>query len=667
MIRTHPIHRHGWVKFFLLLSISTFIFSLQKGLSMTSNIALIPRKVLFGNPHKAMVRISPNGKYLTYLAPVDNVLNVWLQPLNSKEPPIPLTQDTGRGIQNYGWTYDNQHLLYVQDRDGDENWRLFKINIHTKKITTLTDEKNVQVQILATSYKHPNVVFIGLNARNASYHDIYKLDLTTDTKQLVYENNEFATFLVDEDLHLRLAGKMTETGSMNWFIQKDGKWELYRSFNSEDQSTSGPAGLSKDGTKIYWLDSKGRDFAVLTLSSIESKKEKIIATPEKTDFSSATFHPTENLPLWVGEDYLKPQRKFVDNTYKKDFDYLESLRTGVPTLVTSTLDFNQWIVAYLTDVGPVYYYLYNRAEKKADYLFSSNKQLENLPLSRMHPVKIKSRDGLTLVSYLVLPSGLSLDAAKNLPTVLYVHGGPHDRDSWGYNARFQWLANRGYAVLTVNYRGSGGFGKKFLHAGDKQFARKMHDDLIDGVNWLIQKKISDPQKISIFGGSYGGYATLVGMTHTPDVFACGVDIVGPSNLVTLISSFPPYWKPMIQDWIQKIGDPATEEGQALLKERSPLHYIDQIKKPLLIAQGANDPRVKQAESDQIVDAMRKKKIPVTYVLYPDEGHGFVKPANRISFYAIAEKFLGDCLGGKVEPVGEDFKNSSLQVKEGAIQ
>lgn len=652
----------------IFLCLLVFIsFLSQKGFSMSHHAPLVSRKALFGNPDKAMVRISPDGKYLTYLAPLNNVLNLWVQRLGSEEPATPLTHDTGRGIQAYNWTHDNHHLLYVQDRDGDENWRLFKVNILTQKVTTLTDEKNVQVQILATSHKHPESVLIGLNARNASYHDVYKLNLENDKKDLLYENNEFATFLVDEDLTLRLAGKMTETGSMNWFIQKNKKWELYRSFSPEDQSTSGPIGLSKDGTQIYWLDSENRDLAILTLSSIDSKKETVLATPEKTDFSSATFHPTENTPLWVGENYLKPKRKLLDQTYKEDFDYLEMLRPGIPSLVTSTLDFNQWIVAYLTDTGPVYYYLYNRASKKAEYLFSSNKKLENLTLSPMHPLEIKSRDGLTLVSYLLLPPGESLETARNLPAVLYVHGGPHARDSWGYDARFQWLANRGYVVLTVNYRGSEGFGKKFLHAGNKQFARKMHDDLIDGVNWLIDKKIADPKKIAILGGSYGGYATLVGLTHTPDVFACGVDIVGPSNLVTLISSFPPYWKPLLQEWIRKIGDPTTDEGLALLKERSPLHYIDQIKKPLLIAQGANDPRVKQAESDQIVEAMRKKKIPVTYVLYPDEGHGFVKPANRISFYAITEKFLADCLGGQVEPVGDDFNNSSLQVKEGVIQ
>ena len=364
---------------------------------------------------------------------------------------------------------------------------------------------------------------------------------------------------------------------------------------------------------------------------------------------------------------MKPEKEFLDKTYAKDFQYLETLRPGtVPTLAGTTLDFNQWIVACLSDYGPVYYYLYNRTYQKADYLFSNRKSLEGLALSPMVPLELKSRDGLTLVSYLTLPPGISLKTAQNLPTILLVHGGPESRDSWGYDSQHQWLANRGYAVLSVNYRGSSGFGKKFVTAGNKEWGRKAHDDLIDAVQWLIKEKISDPHKIAIFGGSYGGYATLVGLTFTPDVFACGVDIVGMSNLITLLNSFPPYWKPILSSIIQKAGDPKTEEGLKLLAERSPLTHVDKIKRPLLIAQGANDPRVTQAESEQIVDAMRKRNIPVTYVLYPDEGHGFAKPDNRISFYAVAEKFLAACLGGKFEPIGDDFKGSSIQVKEGAI-
>ncbi|MFN7662941.1 MAG: alpha/beta fold hydrolase [Alphaproteobacteria bacterium] len=630
---------------------------------MNANIPLISRQILFSNPQKALVKISPNGKYLTHLAPHHNVLNIYIQTLGSKTPPQPLTQDQGPGIQSYSWAYDNDHLLYVQDKDGDENWCLFKLNIHTKKITALTDEKKVQVKILGISHKHPHLIVVGLNNRKPEYHDLYQINLLTGTKEKILENDEFGDFLIDDDLHIRLTCKTTDSGEIDWFVRKETKWEKFRSFNAEDQANSGPLNFSKNGDQLYWLDSTGQDLAALTLTDLDSKKTTYLAHPQKTDFSSAVFHPTENVPLWVGETYLKPQKKFLDQAYEADFKHLESIRPGsIPLLTSSTLDFNQWIVAYYSDTGPVYYYLYDRATKKTEYLFSQRPQLENLSLSPMIPLEIESRDGLTLVSYLTLPQGLTLETAHHLPTVLLVHGGPQSRDTWGYDAQHQWLSNRGYAVLSVNYRGSDGFGKKFISAGDKQSGHKMHDDLIDAVNWLIQKKISDPAKIAIQGGSYGGYATLVGLTMTPDVFACGIDLVGPSNLLTLLNSIPPYWKPYLATIIKKYGDPRTEEGQKLLKERSPITYVDRIKKPLLIGHGANDPRVKQAESDQIVEAMKQKNIPVTYVLYPDEGHGFVKPENRISFYATVEKFLAQFLGGRFEPIGDDYKGASLQIK-----
>jgi dipeptidyl aminopeptidase/acylaminoacyl peptidase len=279
----------------------------------------------------------------------------------------------------------------------------------------------------------------------------------------------------------------------------------------------------------------------------------------------------------------------------------------------------------------------------------------------MKPVVIKSRDGKDLVSYLTLPP----NAAGPVPTVLFVHGGPWARDYWGLNSSHQWLASRGYAVLSVNYRGSVGFGKAFVNAGDKEWAAKMHDDLLDATDWLVKEKIADKSKIAIMGGSYGGYATLVGLTFTPDVFACGVDIVGPSNLNTLLSTIPPYWAPMFEQFAKRVGDPRTDEGKKLLDDRSPLTRAGAITKPLLIGQGANDPRVKQAESDQIVSAMKAKGLPVSYVLFPDEGHGFQKPANRIAFNAVAEIFLAEHLGGVYQPIGDDFKGSSITAPEGA--
>jgi dipeptidyl aminopeptidase/acylaminoacyl peptidase len=323
------------------------------------------------------------------------------------------------------------------------------------------------------------------------------------------------------------------------------------------------------------------------------------------------------------------------------------------------------------DVGPVRYYLYDRGAKKARYLFNNRPELEGLPLAKMHPVVIRSRDGLDLVSYLTLPAASDLDGDavpdSPVPMVLLVHGGPWARDSWGFNPLHQWLANRGYAVLSVNYRGSTGFGKKFVNAANKEWAGKMHNDLLDAVDWAVERKIAQKDNVAIMGGSYGGFATLVGLTFTPDVFACGVDIVGPSNIRTLLETIPPYWAPAVAMWKSRVGDHTSAEGREFLDSRSPLTRVANIKKPLLIGQGANDPRVKQSESDQIVKAMQEKNIPVTYVLFPDEGHGFTRPQNRMSFFAVAEAFLGEHLGGKVEPIGSDLKGASIEVPAGADQ
>jgi dipeptidyl aminopeptidase/acylaminoacyl peptidase len=337
-----------------------------------------------------------------------------------------------------------------------------------------------------------------------------------------------------------------------------------------------------------------------------------------------------------------------------------------------TLDDKKWIVTYVMDNGPVRYYLYDRSKKKADFLFTNNQDLEKATLAKMTPVIIKSRDGLDLISYLTLPSteratGSTPRPSKPLPLVLNVHGGPWMRDVWGYSPRHQWLANRGYAVLSVNFRGSTGFGKNFINAANLEYAGKMHDDLIDAVNWATKEKIADPQKVAIMGVSYGGYATLVGLTFTPDVFACGVDVVGMSNLATSLSNFTPYGTPGIEMWKHRCGDHRTEEGRSFLNQRSPLTFADRIKKPLLIGHGANDPNVKQSESDQIVKAMQDKKIPVTYVLFSDEGHGFARPENRMSFNAVAEGFLAQHLGGRYEPIGGDFKGSTISVPTGTAQ
>jgi dipeptidyl aminopeptidase/acylaminoacyl peptidase len=381
------------------------------------------------------------------------------------------------------------------------------------------------------------------------------------------------------------------------------------------------------------------------------------------------IHPTEKHPQAVSFTHERRRWEVLDQDVAPDFERLAEVDNGDFSIVSRTLDDRRWVVAYVLDAGPVRYHLYDRDSREARFLFSNRKDLEGLPLVPMHPVTIQSRDGLDLVCYYTLPPDSGPDGtgkpAEPVSMVLHPHGGPWGRDTWGYNPFHQWLANRGYAVLSVNFRGSTGFGKGFINAGNMEWGRRMHDDLIDAVQWAVDKGIADADRVGVMGGSYGGYSTLACLTFTPDTFACGVDIVGPSNLVTLLETIPPYWAPMIELFAKRVGDHRTEDGRKLLAERSPLTHVDRITKPLLIGQGANDPRVKQAESDQIVTAMQEKGIPVTYVLYPDEGHGFARPENRQSFYAVSEAFLAEVLGGRFQPIGSDFQGSSITVPAGA--
>ena len=358
----------------------------------------------------------------------------------------------------------------------------------------------------------------------------------------------------------------------------------------------------------------------------------------------------------------------LDPGIQPDLDLLRGVTDGDVEINSRSLDDRYWIVVYVTDTSPLRYYLYDRTQRKVQFLFTNRKDLESYPLVKMNPVVIPARDGLQLVCYYSLPLGSDSNGDgipdHPLPMVLNPHGGPWGRDFWGLNTWHQWLTNRGYAVMNVNFRSSTGFGKSFVNAGDREWGGKITEDQVDAVKWAIEQGIAAADQVAVMGGSFGGYSTLAGLTFTPELFACGVDLVGPSNLVTLLESVPPYWKPMLQLFTTRVGDHRTEEGRALLKKHSPLTYAERICRPLLIGQGANDPRVKQAESDQIVQVMQEKKIPVTYLIYPDEGHGFARPENNLSFYATAEIFLAKCLGGRFEPIGSDFENSSIQVVAG---
>ena len=641
-----------------------------ENISQIDAAELIPREVLFGNPDKITVRLSPDGTQISYLASVDGVLNVWVGPADDPDSAKPVTNDTDRGIRIYFWAYTNEHILYLQDQAGDENWRVYSVNLETDQTTDLTPLEGVQARIQAVSQKFPEEILISLNDRDPTLHDIYRINITTGEKSLVMENEGFVGFTTDDEYNVRFAERLTPDGG-NEISQatEDGGWELFMDIAMEDLLTTGIVGFDKTGTILYMIDSRNRNTAAFFTMDLETGEQTLIAEDPHADTSNLMIHPTEKIVQAVAFTYERRHWQIIDELIADDLAYLKTVADGDVEVVSRTLDDEYWMVAYVLDDGPIQYYRYDRGEKSAEFLFTHRKALEGLSLAKMHPVVIKSRDGLDLVSYYTLPIGSDSDLDgypdEPLPMVLFVHGGPWARDNWGYNSVHQWLANRGYAVLSVNFRSSTGFGKAFINAGNLEWGGKMHDDLIDAVNWTVQEKIAEPNQVAIMGGSYGGYATLWGMTNTSDTFACGVDIVGPSNLTTLFETIPPYWEPQIELFATRMGDARTEDGRAFLAGRSPLTYVDQIEKPLLIGQGANDPRVKQAESDQIVQAMQDANIPVTYLLYTDEGHGFARPENRLSFYAVTDAFLAEHLGGRYEPIGDDFEGSSVTVPVGA--
>ena len=650
---------------------------------------LIPRDVFFDNPQRAGLQVSPGGDKISFLAPVDGVLNVWVAPADAPADARPVTKDDHRGIRQYFWAYTNDHILYLQDKGGDEDFQLFSVNLDTLEEKLLTpfdsiagpdgqpmqgvDGKQLRptVQVQRVSDKFPKVILIGLNLRSPYFHDLYRVDIETGDLTQVIENEGFVGFMTDDDYNVPVALAFTPQGGIAILKRDADQWAPLIEAGPMDSLSTTPVDLTKDAKAMYLIDSRDRDTSALTRVELATGDQTIIYSSDRADISNLMMHPTEHTIEAVATEYDRTHWTVIDDAVADDIAFLDTVTDGDWQVTSRSHDDTTWTLAYVMDDGPVRYYLYDRPAKKATFLFTNRPSLEGLPLAKMHPVVIKSRDGLDLVSYLTVPvaSDPDVDARPDapLPMVLLVHGGPWARDSWGYSGYHQWLANRGYAVLSVNFRGSTGFGKDFINAADAEWSGKMHDDLIDAVDWAIKEGIADEDRVAIMGGSYGGYATLVGLTFTPEKFACGVDIVGPSSLITLLRNIPEYWRPFLPVLTTRVGDPDTEEGRKYLESISPLTYVDKIVKPLLIGQGARDPRVKQVEADQIVEAMKERHIPVTYVLFPDEGHGFQRPENGTAFNAVTEVFLAEHLGGRYQPIDDDLEGSSIEVPEGAGQ
>jgi dienelactone hydrolase len=629
---------------------------------------IIERSVLFGNPVRFQGRLSPDGMQMSFRAPLEGVMNLWVGDRGDFSSVKAITNDKGRGIPSHFWALDSKHVLYIQDQGGDENWHLYSVDLASGDTIDLTPYEGVQAQMLAQSEKMPGIAIVGMNDRDPKWHDVYSVELATGERTLLSENDGFASILVDNELKVRMATKSTPSGGQEVFTRSDDDWELLFEIAFEDVLTTIILGFDEANKGIYMLDSRNRNTAALVHMNLSDQALTSVAGSDQIDISSVLIDPRTHQPFAYALDLIKPEWHAINLEFKEVIARFNSQLSGGSQVLAQSLN-NQFWTVYTdeSDSSPVYK-VFDASTGEFSELFVTNPKLNELTLAKMHGVVIPSRDGKDLVSYLTLPVESDPDGdgvpSSPVPMVMLVHGGPWGRDTYGYAPTVQWLANRGYGVLQVNFRSSTGFGKSFVNAGNEQWGRAMHDDLLDGKYWAVEQGITTADKVAIMGGSYGGYATLAGLAFTPDEFSCGVDIVGPSNLATLLGSIPPYWESFKQVFARAIGDPETEKGQSLLKERSPLTEVDNINKPLLIGQGANDPRVKQAESDQIVDAMKKKGIPVTYVLYPDEGHGFQKPENNLSFFAVAEAFLAECQGGRYQSLGNDFANSSIEIPYG---
>jgi len=629
--------------------------------------ALIPRTAIFGNPERSIARISPDGRHVSWLAPKDGVMNVWVAPADNLDNARVITSDAYRGIRSYYWAPNSKYVYYIQDDGGDENFHVFSSDINTGEVRDLTPvAEGARATIEQVSTARPDHIVVGINERDPQIFDLYIIDVTTGDRELLKENPGYAAWLIDNTLTPRYGLQTTPDGGAN-IVDFEGV--VFAVIPPEDFLVTEPIGFNKDNTAIFMLDSRERDTAALTRVDLRTGERVVIAVNDRADISDVLIDQQSLEPIAYSVDYLKSTWHGLTDAAKADFEAISARLKGSLSIVSMTEDMSKWVVHEDATEKPGAYYVYNRVDGSVSQMLVTRPVLSDATLAPMQAVVIEARDGLELVSYLTLPveSDSNGDGRPEvpLPMVLAVHGGPWSRDSYGYAPWHQWLANRGYAVLSVNYRGSSGFGKSFMRAAIKEFAGKMHDDLIDGVAWAVAEGVADSEKVAIVGGSYGGYATLIGVSFTPDTFACGVDLVGPSSLATLIESFPEYWKPWLAGtWYTYVGDPANEEERADMLERSAISRIDDISVPLLVGQGENDPRVTKLESDQLVQAMSANELPVTYVNFPDEGHGFQRPENRLAFYAVMEGFLAQCLGGRAEGVKEAFDGSTIEILYG---
>eukprot|EP01026_Neomeris_dumetosa_P059853 TRINITY_DN56091_c0_g1_i4.p1 TRINITY_DN56091_c0_g1~~TRINITY_DN56091_c0_g1_i4.p1 ORF type:complete len:664 (-),score=71.74 TRINITY_DN56091_c0_g1_i4:392-2134(-) len=573
-----------------------------------------------------------------------------------------LTNDVHRGIRQYTWAENSKSILYLQDTGGDEDYHLFLQPIDGGETIELTPYQGVKAENLITDQHFPDEVLVGLNKRDPKEFDMHRINLKSGEVTMDTQNpGDVISWLTDPEFRIRASLAFKNTDASQVVRVRDDEQSEWRDIITWPKEEDGyPLQFTKDGQSLHVLSSLGNDTTrLIRISQQDGKEEEFLIADPKVDVDNILLDENTRKVQAVSFNYLRSKWKVLDSDVADDFEILQSLEDGLADfkIMSQSQDNSVWVVTYTRDNGSSVNYLYDRKMKKAEFLFANQPQLNDYTLAKMEPVVITARDGVELPSYLTLPV-LEEGEPKNLPMVLYVHGGPWRRDNWGFEPTTQWLANRGYAVLQVNYRASSGYGKKFVHLGDKQWGANMQNDLTDAVKWAIDQGYADPKKVAIFGGSYGGYATLAGLTFTPELYCCGVDIVGVSNVSTFMKSIPSYWEMYKQYLVERVGD--VENDEQFNRKISPLFHIDKIQAPLIIAQGANDPRVKKAESDQIYEALKAKGLQVEYYLYEDEGHGFARPPNRLDFYSRTEQFLASILGGRAEEF-QLVDNTSVQV------
>jgi dipeptidyl aminopeptidase/acylaminoacyl peptidase len=619
---------------------------------------LIDRELFFGDPEIAGAQISPDGRYVAFLKPFKGARNIWVKATTEPfDAARPLTAETRRPIPAFFWSRDGKFILFIQDRDGDENFNVYAVRPEDRPAPgadapeprRLTEAKGVRAFIYAVGRKDPDVLFVGLNDRDPAWHDLYRIRISTGERTLLRRNTDrIVGWTFDLEDRLRLAVRSAENGDTEILRVDEGGLAKMYSCNVLESCT--PIRVHADGRRVYLSTNRGEgvDLERLVLLDPATGKEEVVdADPlGRVDLAGTLF--SERTGELVATVYVDDRPRYVwkDKAFEADYEFLRRELPGRDVSVGSmTLDERLWMVTARGDVEPGVVHLFDRASRRLTLQYRLRERLPREHLAPMTAIRYRSVDGLEIPAYLTLPKGVE---PRGLPLVVVPHGGPWARDVWGYNSWAQFLANRGYAVLQPNFRGSTGYGKRFLDAGNDEWGGRMQDDITAGVRHLVERGIADPRRVGILGASYGGYATLAGLAFTPDLYAAGVSIVGPSNLLTLIESIPPYWEAARKLFYERMGDPTKPEERARLERQSPLHSAGRIRAPLLVIQGANDPRVKKRESDQIVVALRDRGFPVEYLVAPDEGHGFARPVNNMAAFAAAERFLAKHLGGRFQ-------------------